>query len=96
MRAVLSADGDACVVPVYAQPRASRTAVVGVHDGMLKIALAAPPVDGEANAALVRFFAAALGVPRGAVTLMAGATGRRKRVRVEGLDPDQVAGRLAG
>jgi uncharacterized protein len=70
---------------VLVQPRASRTRVVGEHDGMLKVQLAAPPVDGEANAALLEFLARRLGVPRRQVTLVAGDTARRKRVRVEGL-----------
>ncbi|NPC76402.1 YggU family protein [Corallococcus exiguus] len=71
---------------VLVQPRASRTKVVGEHDGQLKIQLAAPPVDGEANAALVEFIAKTLGVPRRQVTLVAGDTSRRKRLRVEGVD----------
>ena len=48
------------VLEVLVQPRASRTRVVGEHDGRLKIQLAAPPVDGEANAALIEFLADAL------------------------------------
>jgi uncharacterized protein len=70
---------------VLVQPRASRTRVVGEHDGMLKLQLAAPPVDGEANAALLEFLARRLGVPRRQVVLVAGDASRRKRVRVEGL-----------
>jgi uncharacterized protein (TIGR00251 family) len=69
---------------ILVQPRASRTRVVGEHDGRLKIQLAAPPVDGEANAALLEFLARALGARRAAVTLERGETGRRKTVRVAG------------
>lgn len=79
---------------VLVQPRASRTKVVGEHDGRLKIALAAPPVDGEANDALVAFLAEALGVTRSAVELIDGATGRRKRVRVSGFTPALARARL--
>lgn len=68
------------------QPRASRTRVVGEHDGRLKIQVAAPPVEGEANAALIEFLSGCLGVPRRQVELLAGDTGRRKRVRVVGVD----------
>jgi uncharacterized protein (TIGR00251 family) len=82
------------VLEVLVQPRASRTRVVGEHDGRLKIQLAAPPVDGEANAALLAFLADALGVKRADVTLLAGETGRRKRVRIAGLDPAAVAAAL--
>ena len=73
------------VLEVLVQPRASRTRVVGEHDGRLKIQLAAPPVDGEANAALLEFLADALGVKRADVALLAGEAGRRKRVRIAGV-----------
>lgn len=91
---VLRAHGDDTVVPLLIQPRASKSRVVGVHDGRLKVAVAAPPVDGAANKALVRWLAKALGVGRGSVTVEAGATGRRKLVRVHGMEPAQVAARL--
>lgn len=78
------------------QPRASRTRVVGEHDGLLKIQLAAPPVDGEANAALLEFLAKRLGVPRRQVALVSGDTARRKRVRVEGLGAAQVEAVMSG
>lgn len=80
----LRAEPGGVSLEVLVQPRASRTQVVGVHDGRLKIALAAPPVDGEANQALVEFLARALGVRRADVTLLRGETGRRKTVRVAG------------
>jgi uncharacterized protein (TIGR00251 family) len=69
---------------VLVAPRASRTKILGEHDGRLKVALAAPPVDGEANAALVEFIAQALGVRKNQVTVLDGHTSRRKRLRVEG------------
>jgi len=72
------------------QPRASRTRVLGEHDGLLKVQLAAPPVDGEANAALVEFLAKLLGVPRRQVSLIAGDASRRKRVSVQGVETAQV------
>ena len=84
------------VLEVLVQPRASRTRVVGEHDGRLKIQLAAPPVDGEANAALLAFLADALGVKRADVALLAGETGRRKRVGIAGLAPAAVAAALLG
>jgi uncharacterized protein (TIGR00251 family) len=70
------------VLEVLVQPRASRTRVAGEHDGRLKIQLAAPPVDGEANAALVAFLADALSVRKQDVAIVRGETGRRKSVRV--------------
>ena len=75
---------------VLVQPRASRSKVVGEHDGRLKIALAAPPVDGEANAALIELLAGLFNVRKSDVTLLEGQTGRRKRVQVVGLDADRA------
>ncbi len=65
---------------VRVQPRAKRTAIVGILDSRLKIALAASPVDGCANQELQRFFAELFHVPRSAVSLLAGEHGRNKRV----------------
>ena len=74
------------MLALHVQPGAKRTEVAGVHgDGTqarLKIRLAAPPVDGKANAELVRFLAEAFGVPRSRVTLVRGATSRQKTVRI--------------
>lgn len=71
---------------VRVAPRSSRDAVLGVHDGALKIALSAPPVDGEANAALVAFFAKALRVPKSSVVLVRGERGRSKTLRIANAD----------
>ena len=70
---------------ILVQPRASRGKIGPVHDGRLKIAVTAPPVDGEANAAVIELLARALGVSRGAIEIASGATGRRKSVRVRGV-----------
>jgi uncharacterized protein (TIGR00251 family) len=85
MPAWLRDEGGALTLELLVQPRASRTRVVGEHDGRLKLQLAAPPVDGEANAALVEFLAGALGVRKADVTLRHGEAGRRKTVRVVGV-----------
>ena len=84
MTAWLRDEGGAVLLDVLVQPRASRTRVAGEHDGRVRIQLAAPPVDGEANAALVSFLADALGVKRSDVVILRGETGRRKTVRVSG------------
>jgi len=83
------------VLEVLVQPRASRTRVVGEHDGRLKVQLAAPPVDGEANAALVDFLAGELGARRSDVTIERGDTGRRKTVRVAGVTAQAVRATLS-
>lgn len=67
------------------QPRASRNELAGRHGDALKVRLAAPPVDGAANEALVRFLAERLDVPRSAVRLQAGATARTKVLAVTGI-----------
>jgi hypothetical protein len=73
-------------VLIYVQPRASKTEVVGLHGAAIKIRVAAPPVDGEANAELVRFLAKQLGVRRADIMVLAGASGRTKRVRITGVE----------
>ena len=64
-------------------PGAKRTELVGLHDDALRVRLAAPPVDGKANDELLRWLAAQLGQPRRAVTLVRGASARRKQVLVD-------------
>jgi uncharacterized protein len=70
--------------------------VEGVIDGVLRARVAAPPVEGAANQALLRLLADELGVARRAVRLVAGAAGRQKLVVVEGLTPDDVLARWPG
>ncbi|PPE69540.1 DUF167 domain-containing protein [Caldimonas thermodepolymerans] len=61
-------------------PNAKRTEVVGLHDGALRVRLHAPPVDGKANEALIRWLAEQLGVARASLSLLRGQTARRKTV----------------
>ena len=79
---------------VRVQPRASQSAIVGIHGDALKIRLSAPPVDGAANDALVDALAGALGVPRRAVRIVAGATSRGKVVEVDGGAESGAAARV--
>ena len=72
----------ALVLALHVQPGATRTEVAGQHGTALKIRLAAPPVDGKANAALLAFLADAFGVPLRAVTLVRGESSRQKTVRI--------------
>lgn len=83
------------LIELVVQPRASRTRVVGEHGDRLKLQIAAPPVDGEANAAVVEFLADVLQVAKRDVELVAGATGKRKTVLVRGVD-EAAAARLLG
>ena len=75
---------------VLVTPRASRERVGPVLEGRLKVAVTAPPVEGEANAAVCALIAKALGVAKSAVTVVRGDTGRRKTVRVVGVGADAV------
>ena len=84
----------AATIDIRVIPRASRTRVDGERAGAILIRLAAPPVDGAANDALVAFLAEALDLPRRNITLVAGAASRNKRVKIDGLDADAVRARL--
>ncbi len=88
--AVSSNGADGCLISCLATPRASRNALCGWHDGRLKVALAAPPVDGEANKALIKFFAEIMQLPRSAVCVNSGATGRRKVLALRGMSCEQA------
>jgi uncharacterized protein len=76
-------------------PRAGQTAVAGRRGEALLVRLAAAPVDGAANAALIQFVARLLGHPRRAITVVAGARSRDKRLRIDGLDPAELDRRVA-
>ncbi len=75
-------EGDDLILRIQVQPRARRDEVAGLHGDRLKVRLAAPPVDGRANAALLTLFAEFFGVPKKRVILLAGESGRSKRVRI--------------
>jgi uncharacterized protein (TIGR00251 family) len=81
---------------VHVIPRARKTEVAGLRDDDLLIRLAAPPVEGAANDALVAFVAKWLAVPRRAVHILSGERSRRKRLSVDGVTADLVRARLVG
>ena len=78
----------------YVQPKSSRCSIIGVHDGMLKIALTAPPVEGEANKMLLKCMASWLGVSKSMCSIAQGDSSRRKVVRVAGISAEEVKKRL--
>jgi uncharacterized protein len=82
------------VLTIKVIPRAGLTSVAGTRDHALLIRLAAPPVDGAANAALVEFLARALDIPKRNVILTAGEKSRTKRVKVMGVSPAAIRQRL--
>jgi uncharacterized protein (TIGR00251 family) len=83
------------VFGVEVKVRASRSRVLGVKAERLSVALAAPPVDGAANAALCEELAGYFGVPKSRVRVVAGDKRKKKRVEIQGLDAVAVRGRLA-
>jgi uncharacterized protein (TIGR00251 family) len=92
---VVSKDGELRFT-VQAKPRAKRTAILGVRseDRVLEVALAAPPVDGAANAALIEALAKALRLPKSQVRIARGDSARRKLVAVSGIAESDLRARL--
>ncbi len=85
-----------CVISIRVIPRARRSELAGERDSSLLIRLAAPPVEGSANDALIAFLAEFLNVPKRAVTLVSGERAREKRVRIAGLSAAQVHDKVYG
>ena len=83
------------VLSILVVPRASRTRVMGIHDGRLKIQLTSPPADGKANEALVRFLADTLAVSKVQIEITSGATSKHKTVRVDGVAANRALMRLS-
>jgi uncharacterized protein (TIGR00251 family) len=86
--------GETAVLDIRVIPRAARTKVDGERAGAILIRLAAPPVDGAANDALVAFLAATLDLPRRRVVIVSGEKSRDKRVQITGFDEAAVRERL--
>jgi uncharacterized protein (TIGR00251 family) len=75
-------------------PRAKRSAIDGVVEGALRLRIAAPPVEGAANKAVIAYLAAVLGVPKRDISLLSGGQSRQKVLRINGLNAAQVRQRL--
>jgi uncharacterized protein (TIGR00251 family) len=79
---------------VYIQPRASRSEVAGMHDGVVKIRIAAPAVENAANLALVEFVAEMLGVAKRSVRVVSGTASRRKVLEIDGVKGEEIMTKL--
>jgi uncharacterized protein len=90
LRSIVTATTNGASIQLRVVPRAGRSSIAGIRDGALLVRVAAPPVDGAANDALVDLLAAAFGVPRREVQLVSGEHSRSKRVIVHGLDAEAV------
>jgi uncharacterized protein (TIGR00251 family) len=86
---------DEALLHIRVTPRARRNALGPMEEGVLAVRLAAPPVEGAANKALIAFLAEAFRVSRSAVRVESGERSRHKRVRVSGLTLEEVVHRLA-
>jgi len=73
---------DDLLLNLYIQPKASRDQIVGLHGEELKIAITAPPVDGKANAHLIKYLSKAFKVPKGDIVILKGQLGRHKQVKI--------------
>jgi hypothetical protein len=90
----LKSDGEAVLLPVKVSPGASRTRIMGIHDGRLKIAVSAAPEKGRANDELVAFLADVLGIRSRDLTVQSGSTSRQKTIRIEGVSQQAVLAAL--
>ena len=87
---------DSVRIAVRVKPRSRQSLVLGVREGVLEIAVAAPPAEGEANRELVAVIARHFGLPKTSVSILAGASGRRKWIGLRGIDSGRVAACLGG
>ncbi|MFP5212428.1 MAG: DUF167 domain-containing protein [Acidobacteriota bacterium] len=86
----LRENSEGTLIDIYVQPRASKSELAGVHEGVLKVRLTAPPVEGEANKECGKFFAKLFGVPKSGVEIVSGQKSRHKTVLVRGIAPQDA------
>jgi uncharacterized protein (TIGR00251 family) len=91
----MAEESGAVMFTVRVIPRSSRSEIAGEHDGAIKVKLTSPPVDGAANAELIKLFAKKLGVARSAVEIVSGETSKTKRLKVTGVTAEQFRNAIA-
>nr|WP_269811508.1 MULTISPECIES: DUF167 family protein YggU [Buttiauxella] len=89
----VSQTADGLVLRLYIQPKASRDSIVGLHGDELKVAITAPPIDGKANAHLVKYLAKQFKVAKSQVLLEKGDLGRHKQIKI--IDPQHIPTEVA-
>lgn len=89
----VSTCADGLVLRLYIQPKASRDTIIGLHGDEVKVAITAPPVDGQANAHLVKYLAKQFRVAKSQVLIEKGELGRHKQVKI--LNPQQIPTEVA-
>jgi uncharacterized protein (TIGR00251 family) len=82
---------NALVFTVRVVPRASKSEIVGEHDGALKVRIASPPVDGAANAELIKLLAKTLGVSKSKVEITGGQTSKTKQVKISNANGEKLS-----
>lgn len=80
----------AIVFTIRVVPRASKSEIVGAHDGALKIRLAAPPVDGAANEEVIKLLAKYFEISRGSIEILSGMTAKTKQIRITGGNAEKL------
>jgi uncharacterized protein (TIGR00251 family) len=85
---------DGTVIAVRAVPRAGKSEIDGIVDDVVRVRLAAAPVDGAANAALIELFARRFDIPKSRIEIISGERGRRKRMLLRGVDASKVRAAL--
>lgn len=95
MPIAITPTAEGSLLPVRAQPGARKSAVLGEHNGSLKIAVTAPPEDGRANEAITELLRDWLDLKRSQVELVGGKTNRDKQFLIRGLTPDELSARVA-
>ena len=73
------------IISIRVVPRASRSEIIGIHDGALKIRIASPPVDGAANTELIRLISKTFGVSKSDIFILSGETSKNKRIKIANL-----------
>jgi hypothetical protein len=91
---ILEEHPNGTILAVRVVPRSSRAEIIGVVDGSLRVRLAAPPVDGAANAALIELVARLCGIPKSRVNILSGERSKQKRLLLRGIDATEVRHRL--
>jgi uncharacterized protein (TIGR00251 family) len=91
----ITESGGSVAFSVKVHPHARKNAITSELDGALKVSLTAPPIDGKANEACIKFFAKLLKVPRSSVTIASGQSSRRKVIRVSGLSAEEARKQIA-
>jgi len=89
----VSQTADGLVLRLYIQPKASRDSIIGLHGDEIKVAITAPPIDGKANAHLVKYLAKQFRVAKSQVVVEKGELGRHKQVKI--IDPQQIPTEVA-